>query len=293
MLVVENNTTFVEWGMHSEVHPLEYAGEVVIAFDPSKSNMAMVLGTPDGTILNALEFSGNNRKKGPTMDTTLYCEEVREFLKRYLVNARLYMVGVEQTILKKGMDYYHSNQVLNEVRSSLLSFFMDIYGIRVIEINNWSWKHAILPQGYRGQFQKGSKLWFRDTMPTSPFNFYFEADMTDCVCIYWYLVSKHCTNYALVCNRAEPAFKPYKFRLYPDTDILDQTMKVPYNDAFSIEDNISYYVNRVGKTFTFDVPVSKVPLEMIYDKASFFTNKDIFTKIIKVVACRDVGANST
>ena len=54
MLVVERNTTFVQWGIGDDVHPLEYAGDVVIAFDPSKSNMAMIVGTPDGTILNVL-----------------------------------------------------------------------------------------------------------------------------------------------------------------------------------------------------------------------------------------------
>ena len=290
MLVVENNTTETNWYVGSELHPLEYAGDVVIAFDPSKSNMAMVLGTPDGTILNTLEFSGNNRKKGPTMDTTLYCEEVTTFLRRYLENAHIYMVGMEQTILKKGMDYYHSNQVLNEVRSNLLSFFLEAYGVKVIEINNWSWKHAVLPEGFRGQFQKGSKLYFQKFMPNSPYCNYFEADMTDCICIYWYMISKHCTNYVLMCNKSEQPFRPYTFAIYPDNGLTDELMQVPYNDAFPIETNVAFYVNRLNKTFVLTVPTKKLPIEMIYGKATQFTEKDIFKNTVKVVACRQCGS---
>lgn len=291
MLVVENNSTETDWYIGSELHPLEYAGEIVLAFDPSKSNMAMVLGTPDGTILNTLEFSGNNRRRGPTMDTTLYCEEVKVFLKRYLENAHLYMVGMEQTILKEGMKHYTSNQVLNEVRSNLLSFFLDTYGIKVIEINNWSWKHAVLPEGYRGQFQKGSKLYFQKFMPDSPYTHYFEADMTDCICIYWYMISKHCANYVLMCNKSEKEFRPYTYAIYPTgCDMLEGLRKVPFNDAFPIEANIAFYVNRLNKTFVMDVPCKKIPIEMIYGKATQFKNEDIFTNTVKVVACRQCGS---
>ena len=96
------------------------------------------------------------------MDTTVYCEEVRQFLKQYLVNANIYFVGVEQAITKKGMEHHHSNMVLTEIRGNILNFFLDQYNVRVTEINNWSWKAGVLPKGYRGKFEKGSKKWFQD-----------------------------------------------------------------------------------------------------------------------------------
>lgn len=286
MLVVENNRTFVNWGPYGTVQPLEYGGDVVISVDPSKTNMAMVFGTPDGTILNTLEFSGNNRRRGPVMDTTVYCEEVRQFLERYLCKAHIYMVGVEATILKKGYEHYHSNQVLNEVRSNLLGFFLEKYGIHVIEVNNWSWKNAVLPEGYRGQHQKGSKLWFERSMPDSPYSHYFEADMTDCICIYWYLVSKHCSNYHMYCNRVEPAISAYEYGYYPDNEVTKGLKDVKYNSAYSLEDNMAYYVNRLGKTFAMTVPVEKLSLEEIYKRTHCFEAEDIFTSKVKVVVCR-------
>ena len=105
MLVVENNTTFFNWGIGGTVKPLEYGGEVVVVFDPSKTNMAMVIGTPRGDIITTFEFSGNNRKRGPAMDTTQYCMEVREFLSKLFQNVNLYTVAIEQAILKKGNNY--------------------------------------------------------------------------------------------------------------------------------------------------------------------------------------------
>lgn len=289
MLVVENNTNAVNWGINGAVNPLIYGGDVVVVFDPSKTNMAMLLGTPDGTILNTIEFSGNNRRSGPTMDTTQYCQEVRAFLKRYLAKAHIYMVAVEQAIHKKGFEYYTSNMVLTEIRANILNFFREIYGIEVIEINNWSWKHATLPEGYRGQFQKGSKKFFQDKMPNSPYAHYFEADMTDCICIYWYLLSQKCGSYVMLCNRSETAIVDFEYAIYPDSGYTDQLKEVTYNDAYSIEDNIAFYVNRLSKPFALTVPVNKLSMEQIYKSATFFENKDIFTKNVKVVACRVCG----
>lgn len=180
MLVVERNKTFVTWSAGDVVHPLDYTGDVVITFDPSKTNMAMVIGTPEKDVLNVLEFSGNNRGRGPAMDTTLYCEQVKQFLGQYLVRANLYKVGIEKTILPRGQkSHYHSVTVLNEIRSSLLSFFLERFQMKVIEINNWSWKSAILPEGYRSQSEKGSKRFFKTYMPDSEYSKYYEADVTD------------------------------------------------------------------------------------------------------------------
>lgn len=289
MLVVENNSVFVNWTKGSPVSPLLYGGDLVITFDPSKTNMAMVVGTPEGTILNHLEFSGNNRRKGPTMDTTIFCEEVRSFLRGYLSNAHLYMVATEQTIMKKGMEHYRSNKVLNEIRSNLLNMFLEDFDLKVIEINNWSWKHAVLPEGFRGQFQKGSKLFFERRYPNSAYNNYFEADMTDCVCIYWYVVAEHCKQYSMFCTRVESPLVPYSWAIYPARMVSKDIREVKYNERFTIEENLNFYVNRLTKTFAMDVSPSVLDLDILYSKANMFGDKDMHDKMVKVVGARKCG----
>lgn len=287
MLVVERNTTFVHWGVGDEVHPLQYGGDVVVAFDPSKTNMAMIVGTPDGTILNVLEFSGNNRKAGPAQDTTVYCNEVRCFLKEYLKNVNLYCVGIEQAIMKKGQNYYHSQMVLTEIRGNMLNLFMQEFGIQVIEVNNWSWKSAILPDGYRGMFQKGSKKYFRDTMPGSPYNDYYEADVTDCICIYWYLCKNRCASYALYCNRIEQSLSGFDYSyVASDSRICEKLQEVTYNPLFTLQDNLVYYTNRILNTFYMTVGTDIIPIEDVYGKCLSFTYDNINDTQVKVVARR-------
>ena len=289
MLIVENNTTFVEWGLADDVNPLAYGGELVIVFDPGKTNMAMIVGTPTGTVLNHLEFSGNNRGNGTPMDTTLYCRQVQEFLRKYLTNARLYCVAVEQTILKKGTSAgYHSNQVLNEIRANLLQFFFTEYGIRVEEINNWSWKHAMLPEGYRSQSFKGSKKWILDKNPTSPYAFYFNADMTDCLFIYMYVCTHLCKNYMMICNRRESAVAPYHYSIVPKTfNLGDKITNVTYNNTFDLWSNMAFYVNRIMHTFAMLVPVDKLELSNIYGKAQLFEKSNMWDKEVYLVVARE------
>lgn len=287
MLVVERNTTFVNWSIGDSVRPMDYSGEVVVVFDPSKTNMAMVVGTPDGTILNSIEFSGNNRKRGPVMDTTLYCEEVRKFLTVYLSKVKLYLVGVEQAITKQGVNYHHSNMVLTEIRSNLLNFFLEEFGIKVIEVNNWSWKFGVLPEGFRSKFEKGSKKFFQQHMPESPYTYYFEADMTDCICIYWYLIKNSCTNYSCYCNQFEKCDIDYMYYFVStENAIAAEVHEVTYNPRFSIKENLDYYVNRIFGNFCMVVDVEKIDFEDIYGKSVGFQLSDTNCVKVKVVARR-------
>lgn len=287
MLVVEQNTTHIDWSLGDDIHPLEYAGDVVIAIDPSKTNMALLIGTPTGTILNTLEFSGNNRKRGPVMDTSLFCEEVRAFLRIYLKHANLYMVGVEQAITKKGTNYHHSNMVLTEIRGNILNFFLEEYNLRVIEINNWSWKSSILPQGYRSQFEKGSKKYFKDYFPNSPYTYYYEADMTDCICIYWYMCKERCKSYALQCNRIEQSLTGYNYSFVPaDSAVCEKLQEVNYNSRFSLEDNLAFYSNRILNTFCMAIDATCIPMDVIYGRSMLFESKHLNDKQVKVVAVR-------
>lgn len=287
MLVVEGNKTFNNWTLGQDVNPMNYAGEVVVVFDPSKSNMAMVVGTPMGDILNTIEFSGNNRKRGPAMDTTRYCEEVRSFLKMYLSKVNLFCVAVEQAITPKNGGFHHSNMVLTEIRANLLNFFLDEFGISVIEVNNWSWKHAVLPEGYRSPFEKGSKKWFVQTMPDSPYSHYFEADMTDCICIFWYIVSTKCSTYKCYCDRAEQSLSEFVYFYTPlENNITDDMSELAYNNRFSILENLSYYVNRVMGYFYIKVPIDVLTVEDVYNKTVSYEFDNLHDSEVKVVAKR-------
>lgn len=287
MLIVERNSNYVNWRLGDPVHAMEYAGDVIVVFDPSKTNMAMVIGTPDGTILNTLEFSGNNRSRGPAMDTTLYCMEVRQFLASYLSKAKLYIVGIEQAITKKGMEHHHSNMVLTEIRSNMLNFFLEEFNIRVIEINNWSWKFAILPEGFRSKYEKGSKKYFMKYLPDSPYTYYYQADMTDCICMYWYLVKKQCANYSCYCNQAEKCDIEYMYYFVAsNNNITDDMREVTYNSRFSIKENLNFYVNRIVGNFYMVVDLDKIDIFDVYNKSFGFKLNNLHDTNIKVVGRR-------
>ncbi len=271
MLVVEHNEHHYNWRKGDLVRILDYCGDVVIAFDPSKTNMACVIGTPTGTVIETIEFSGNNRGAGPPMDTTVYCEELRAFLKSYLQKVQLYLVGVEAAITKRGQGYHHSNMVLTEIRANVLNFFKEEYGVRVTEVNNWSWKSYCLPQGYRSQSEKGSKRYYVENYPDSPYSKYFAADMTDCLCIFKYLVDHECSAYSGICNRIELCDTKYSSLYLPVTwENRHLFNQVTFNPDFTIEQNTNFYVNRLLRPFLMQIPASLPTYEDIYEKARFF-----------------------
>lgn len=287
MLVVEHNEIFYDWSQGGEVTPLDYAGDVVVAIDPSKTNLAMVVGDPTGQILSTIEFSGNNRKKGPVMDTTAYCHELRLFLKDYLSKVSIYMVGVEAAITKHGTQYHHSDTVLKEIRGELLGFFMDTFNIRAIEVNNWSWKSHVLPQGYRSQSEKGSKRYYQTYFPNSPYSYYFEADMTDCLCIYKYLVDTQCCGYRIMCNRIERCNIAYSYTYVPTSyEGLACFPEYTFNPNYTIDENVGFYINRSMKPFTIKVPIDVTTLDSIYAGSRFFELSNLQDKEVFLVARR-------
>lgn len=301
MLVVFDNKVHTNWTPGTPTGTLPYKGEIVISIDPSKSNFALLIGTGEPleladflnnniprSIVKTIEFSGNNRKRGPVMDTTLYCEEIRQFLYSYLKDARIKLVSVEQAITKRGASASHiSNMALTEIRSNILNFFLEKFGIRVLEINNWAWKHAILPEGYRGQQQKGSKLWFQRYAPDSHFVSYFESDMTDCICVYLYTVLKFCSQQSLFCSTAEPKLNDYTYSFVPASlDTKRHYTTFQFNPKFSLVENLNYYANRTTSDFTLELTWDVPTLEDLYTKCGFMKWAAINEEKVKVVVCR-------
>lgn len=288
MLVVENNKTYVNWGLGDSVHALEYSGDVVIVIDPSKTNLALIVGTPMRQILNVLEFSGNNRGRGPVMDTTMYCEELRYFLRAYLEKCNLYAVGIEQTILPKGKTaHYHSVTVQNEIQANLLAFFLDEFRVTAIKVNNWSWKSHVLPDGFRSPKEKGSKRYFQTYFPDSPYTYYHEADVTDCICIFWYLCDTKCGSYTLYCNRVEHSLSGFKYTFFPVNSAVGEGLQeVLFNQRFTFDENLAYYSNRILSTFVLKMDTVDVPIDHIYGHSMLFTRDNVHDKQVKVVATR-------
>src|SRR5690606_35683300 len=118
MLYRVNNSDQMYYDRTMYTPPLEIEQELVIVFDPGKTNMAMIVGTVTGESLMVLEFSVKNTN-GKAMDTTDYCLEFMQFIRDLLKHCKVYCFGQEQAILpnqygkgknhKKGMDFYHSN----------------------------------------------------------------------------------------------------------------------------------------------------------------------------------------
>lgn len=283
MLVVQENKYAVNWHIGADVKPLMYRGDLVVVIDPSKTNTAMAFATPTGDVLNILEFSGNNRRRGPVQDTTVFCNELRQYLRQYLVNANLYCVAVEQAITKKGQNYHRSSMVLTEIRGNILNFFLEVFNIKVLEVNNWAWKSHVLPQGYRSQSEKGSKRYFHDYFPDSDINDYFEADVTDVLCILQYVLDTQCSGYSCVCNRVEPALDSYKYFYTSTSNPYIKGQVVKYNPMFSIKENLDFYANRYLTSFSMDVPVEDVDANDVYGKCIVFNWDNLKDETVKVV----------
>ena len=273
MFVLFDNTYYLNYTLSTTVPPLDYVGDVVIAMDPSKTNFAMVVGTPNKQVLQIVEFSGNNRKKGPAEDTTVYCAELKQFLSQYLSKVHLYIAGIEAAITphskgKNNYAFHISNMVLTEIRADILATFMQLFGIHILEINNWSWKHRELPEGYRGQQGKYSKKYLQDYYPDNSLCDYYEADACDAYFIYCYIIDTMCENYTLICTQAEDPLREFEVALVEEDSILITDLtEVPFNNVFTVEDNINFYGNRMSNGCYFKVNIDCLDLDMIYNNS--------------------------
>lgn len=289
MLVQINNGNIQYYFPGDRVEPLKAAGDVVLCIDPSKTNMACLIGSPFGEVYSVVEFSGNNRRRGPVMDTTEYCSEFAEYLKQYLKNVHVYDAAVEKAITKKGMEHHHSNMVLTEIRGKILGLFSEEYGIRDpdVEVNNYSWKSGVLPKGYRGHGEKGSKRYICDYFPGNPFCDYFEADATDVLCMYWYRIRKYQDTYKIVCNKKEESLHKHSIGIYPA--FMDNAIgmrKFDYNTHFSLEENSNFYSNRAAVNGITTVPLDSLSIEDIYKYTTGFSNIDLDIKDVRMVVAR-------
>lgn len=256
----------------SSVPDLKYTGDIVMAIDPSKTNCAVVIGDPGGEVIMIVEMSGNNWKAGPVIPTTEYCSEIREFISRLIEPANLVRVGMEQAITKKGMEHHHSNMVLTEIRAAFLGLFWEKYQLtkQQVEVNNWTWKRAILPEGYRSPFEKGSMRYFWQYLHDNTYIHYFEDDVTDCMCIYKYLILNTQGSYRIVCCEEESIHNPYTLTIMPSWADELNYRQFAYNNSYNVETNATYFANRSKKCGIAVVRATNLSLADIYKYASGF-----------------------
>ena len=245
-----------------KIEPFNFCGDIVLATDPGKTNMAMTVGTPFGTQLAILQF----RAPGSAQDTSTYCQDFKYFLLQYFANCNIMIFGIEQAISKRGMEHHRSSMVLTEIRANLIDVAFSMTGKKPIEINNWSWKYAILPDGMRSQSEKGSARFLPQV-----YEKYGNADVTDSICMYRYLVDKHCRPSPIVPNRSEKALSEYKVVIAPrGLHANRRTRKFVYEPELSLEENCIFYVNRTWELGLAEVDADVLRFEDIYKYAKGF-----------------------
>lgn len=235
-----------------------FCGDIVLVTDPGKTNMAMVAGTPYGTQLCILQF----RAPGSAYDTSDYCHDFKDFISRYFSSCHVTLFGIEQAISKKGMNHHHSSMVLTEIRANLIDLAYSLTGDKPWEINNWSWKYAILPDGMRSQSEKGSTRFLPEA-----YSRYGNADVTDAICMYRYAIKQKCGPYAIVPSRVEKPLSNYTVRIVPADCASAKGRAFAYVPALTLEENCIFYANRTWERGVTEVPVAALTLSEIYKYA--------------------------
>lgn len=266
-----------EYRAGQKLKPFNFCGDIVLATDPGKTNMAMTVGTPFGTQLCILQF----RAPGSTYDTSDYCHDFKDFLSRYFEGCRFAHFGIEQAISKKGMNHHHSSMVLTEIRANLIDLAFDLTGEKPLEINNWSWKYAILPDGMRSQSEKGSSRFLSDVYAK-----YGNADVTDAICMYRYIIEKKCGPYVIIPNHSEAPLSTYKaFLVPPGSKVAAKARRFQYEKGLSLEENCAFFINRTWERGVATLDVDALSLEDIYAHATGFVPGNS-GKAVEVVVVR-------
>lgn len=225
------------------IKPIKTTAEVIVVTDPGKTNMATIVGTTDGRVLQILEFSGKD------MENVVYCKEFKDYLMKLLKGLNVVKFYQEKPIMKNpargsennGYSQFHSQMILTEVRSHLRELAYMITGKIPEEINNWAWKKAILPEGYRGIHQKGSKLYFTKI---NPMYADYTHDVTDVICMYLYEVQNYRKSRKLLCTEPESSNVDYSCCLAGKSSIPSCAVEFEYNDTLTLTDNVNYIANR-------------------------------------------------
>ena len=251
----------IQFTEHTTIEPLDFSGDVVLAVDQSKRNTAMLIATPYREIIKVIQFGS----PGSANKTSTFCAEFEHFVTTYLSKAHIVDVFLEQpTGDTKGMHYYQSAMKLMEIRSRWVALSHSYWGIDVREVNNWSWKRAVLPDGYRSQKEKGSAFYF--------YNWYAQYgsdDVTDALGILLYgLDTWHHHEKLFPNSDVAPCRYVWVIQNQPDT------VQGEYNPALPWDANLRWFATNVYSRCSFLCPRELLSQEDIESHALDGVNTD-------------------
>lgn len=247
----------------------EYSNKkIVIGIDSSKSNTAIVVGDSNGNVYHDYELSG----AGSEVDVYDFCRDMRRELKSLFKGADILKVGIEDIITKKskgnvGMEIHQSRYKITAVFDNIIFLFDDYFGIMPTRVNNWAWKSTILPEEYRTKdHKKGSKDWF-DSIGNRWSG--RKDDVTDAVCIYYYLLKTNPIKPVYTISETKPAqYKlDYDFWIFPEDFTMPNEAKefvIENND--SLEHNLDMIAQSINSEFGYvRVNTEMIPIDWIYN----------------------------
>lgn len=246
------------------VAPLEIEEQVLVVTDPSKQNMALLVGGLFGDAKVIYEFSGKD-EFGKAIDTVRYCIELREFMVKLLCKCRILEFSQEEAIDKKdkqGLEFFQTSLVLRDVRAFSIVAAVDLTNKEPHFINNWIWKTDVLPDGYRSQKEKGSQRFLVDYY--GPQYATYSNDVTDVICMYMHRKKALSKGQLVECVRQEEKQAEYRYYITDISNVKSTMKKFKYNNSFSLTDNLNYFTNRVKGAGYAELDLSKVsPIEMV------------------------------
>lgn len=250
------------------INPIQIKEPVLIVADPSKQNMAVLVGNLYGKIYEIYELSGKD-PSGYAQDTIDYCIEMRSFLTQRFAECQIVEMSQEEAIDKKGRTkeqgllYFKTSMILRDVRAFYIVAAVDLTGSKPHMFNNQVWKTSVLPPGYNKHGIKGSKVYLNELTNNEYIN--YSDDITDVICQYYYRVKALSTNAKICCTEKEDNHIPYKYFITDIKNVKKDIMKeFVYNSGFSLIDNMNYFTNRIVKGVGYSkIDISTVsPLEM-------------------------------
>jgi hypothetical protein len=267
---INNNQPFwFEYG--DQVKPLEEVEEpLVVGADPSKTNAAFVIGTLSGKIHMVIQMSGNDKNfYQRAEDTTHFCRKMVDYLTKLFVGSEIIGFGQEKTItpeMMKGRSktFNHvTNTVLNEVRSSLRKWSLDVTGKLSEEIPTSRWKSTVLPPAYYSM-KKGS---FPYWCSVNPVWGNYNDDVTDALSIYYYMCSKLATKAICECTKVESPKYEYEVKIVDKSRVPDKSFKIKLKGNLTIQEGIIFFINRYSSVGVLEVPLEDISLNMLWESS--------------------------
>ena len=283
MISLKKNGEFVQ-----DYTPSYQGQHIVIAIDSSKTNSAIIVGTPKGRVLDDYEIGGS----GTDVDVYDLCKYARKQLRMLFDGAKILFVGIEDIITKKqngfsaGLEIHQSRAKITAVFNNYVFLFQDYFAIMPTFINNWAWKSTILPDAYRTkQHKKGSKDWLKSIGHEYGNR---KDDVTDAFCIFMYICRTHkfkvVDNITTVC----PTHKDFIYQIFPENYDMVGAKWFNICNKESLEHNLSTVAERCakGEVAMFKFPIERIPIDVIYSDKLQRVGNHVFTrKDTEVAVC--------